>query len=554
MKTRLLMLMFTLLAGVWILDVGLDRFFLSWGTGGQGWLELKRDYAGLFILGEATLVIAIAVLVFYRLVSSQQDTLERLGATHAALQDSQARFQKMTANVPGVVFQFAIRPDESWVFTFVSDKCRDLFGVEAEAIQRDSSLVFGFVHPDDLVSMIAAIEEAARRMQPWQWHGRFLVCGTCKWLRGAARPERRPDGSVLFDGLIIDITELKQAEQALARSNQMLQLVLDTIPSAVFWKDRDSVYLGCNRVFAQDAGLADTAAIVRKTDLDLVWREQASAFHADDRQVMDSNTPKFSYDEPLVKADRSRHWLRTSKVPMRDGEGQVIGVLGTYEDVTERKAAEDRLHASLREKEVLLKEIHHRVKNNLQVVSSLLRLQAGQILDPRDLRVFEESQSRVRAMGMIHESLYQSGDLAQTRFAEYLRLLADDLLHAYRTCAVDLRLEVASQIRLGIDLAIPCALIIHELVTNALKYAFVSGAVGGKPPQIRIAFEESPGGEYRLEVSDNGGGLPEIAASGQKETLGWSLVRALTEQLHGRLAIDRGGGTAVRIVFPRATP
>ena len=559
MKIRFLFLVLVLLTGVWVLEIGLDHYLFQTRVF-HPYLELRNVYHELFMLGDITLVILIVGFIFYGVSARQQQNLEKLQATHAALRESQVRYQKMTANIPGVVYQFAIKPDGSWTFAFISDKCRDLLGVEAAAVQRDASLVFGFVHPDDLVSLIANIEESARLMKPWVWDGRFLVCGTCKWLRALAKPERRPDGSILFDGLMIDVTELKHVEQAFFKSRQMLQLVLDTIPSAVFWKDRDLVYLGCNRVFAKDAGLEDSADVVHKTDLDFEWKEaQAPRFRADDLEVMETNTPKIGYDEALIKADHSRHWVRTSKAPMRDGEGKVIGLLGTYEDVTERKQAEDLLRASLREKEVLLKEIHHRVKNNLQVISRLLNLQSQYIVDPHDLLMFQESRSRVRTMALIHESLYRSRDLAQTDFAKYLHILTDELLHAFKVRDVRIKLEVEECIRLSIDMAIPCALIIHELVTNALKYAFCDAPqlnaearpAGRGQPEILVAFGEEPGAGYRLIVSDNGSGLPEHVESGKSGSLGWSLIIALTEQVHGRLEVDRSGGTAVRICFPK---
>ncbi len=553
MKTRLLMLLMALLTGLWVLQYGLAHYLFQ-GQVFQPYLAWKNAHHAFFSLGCISLVI-ITGLVLYRVFVNQQQILAQLQAAGSALRESRARFQKVTANLPGVAFQLTIKPDGTWEFSFISEKCRELFGVDADALQRDVGLGLGFVHPDDLTPLVAGIEEAVRLMQPWSWDGRFLVCGTCKWMQGFAQPERQPDGRILFDGLMIDITDLKHAEQALSKSRQMLQLVLDTIPSTVFWKDRDSVYLGCNRVFAKDAGLTNTADVVHKTDLDFAWKEHAPRLRADDLKVMETNTPKIGYDEPLIKADHLQHWLRTSKAPMRDGMGQVIGMLGTYEDVTERKQAEDQLRASLREKEILLREIHHRVKNNLQVISSLLSLQSQHIADPRDRRLFQESQSRVRTMALIHETLYRSQDLAQTDFAEYLHTLADELLHAFKTRDVRIRLEIEEHIRLSIEVAIPCALIIHELVTNALKYAFGAasqGAMESRPAaEILIAFHEEPGIGYWLAVSDNGCGLPEHVESGKSDSLGWSLIMALTEQVHGRLEIDRHGGTAVSICFPK---
>lgn len=152
---------------------------------------------------------------------------------------------------------------------------------------------------------------------------------------------------------IEDITERKQAEQALRESQQMLRLVLDTIPARVFWKDRSSNYLGCNLSFARDAGLDSPEAILGKNDFELAWKEQAEMYRADDRAVIESGRPKLDYEEPQTTPRGDRIWLRTSKVPLVDADGRIRGVLGTYEDITERKRIEEALHHRLSELEVL---------------------------------------------------------------------------------------------------------------------------------------------------------------------------------------------------------
>ncbi len=150
----------------------------------------------------------------------------------------------------------------------------------------------------------------------------------------------------LIGGISRDVTVLKQAEDALRASRQMLRLVLDNIPQRVFWKDRDSVYLGCNQPFAADAGVAAPADLIGLTDIDMGWRQEADLYRGDDRLVMESGQPKLSYEEPQTDRDGTRRWLRTNKVPLLDGEGQVIGMLGTYEDITEQQRAAEELAQS----------------------------------------------------------------------------------------------------------------------------------------------------------------------------------------------------------------
>ncbi len=224
-----------------------------------------------------------------------------------------------------------------------------------------------------------------------------------------------------------------------------------------------------------------------------------------------------------------------------------------YEDsrreLTERVRAEARLKSLLEEKEVLLKEIHHRVKNNLQVISSMLRLQSGRIAEPHALSAIEESQQRIQAMSLIHETLYQSPNLEQIDFADYVQRLTRQVLRAYLPHQVQLEVEVAP-LALALDKAVPCGLIIHELVSNALKHAFPAGhddhPAGGA--RIEVGLRPVPAG-LALTVSDNGVGLPAELDLRQVTTLGLQLVATLVDQLEGSITLERGNGTAFTIIF-----
>ena len=212
-------------------------------------------------------------------------------------------------------------------------------------------------------------------------------------------------------------------EEALRAKQQMLQLVLDTIPVRLFWKDRNLKYLGCNKYFAKDAGLISPTEIMGKNDFDLSWIEQAQLYRSDDNEVILSGIEKLNYEEPQTWADGTSHYLKTSKIPLKDIDGNIIGVLGCYEDITEKKETEERMKASLKEKEVLLREIHHRVKNNMQIISSLLNLQAMRIKDDKYQEFFDVCNNRIKAMALVHEILYESKNLAYINFKDYITYL-----------------------------------------------------------------------------------------------------------------------------------
>ena len=207
---------------------------------------------------------------------------------------------------------------------------------------------------------------------------------------------------------------------------------------------------------------------------------------------------------------------------------------------------EEKIRASLKEKEVLLKEIHHRVKNNLQIVSSLLYMQAAKTEHPGAVLALKESRARIKSMALIHERLYQSPNLASVDMGGYTRNLVFDLQHFYRTEESSVRLAVKiDDVSLGITEAIPCGLIINELVSNALKHAFPKGREG----EITIQLQKRDANRIVLTVSDSGIGFPENIDPRNSPSLGLTLVNSLVEQLDGTIELDRRGGTTFTIRF-----
>ena len=238
--------------------------------------------------------------------------------------------------------------------------------------------------------------------------------------------------------------------------------------------------------------------------------------------------------------------IMLSSMPV-NGELFVIAII---RDIMERKQAEAQIRASLQEKEVMLKEIHHRVKNNLQIISSLLKLQAGYIEDSQTLTVLQESQNRVRAMALVHEMLYQSQDLSSVNFAKYLEQLVSHLRKAYSgsSSVVPIHLAIES-VHLELDTAVSCGLVVNELVSNALKYAFPANLSYQGEIQVRLQLDEQ--GQILLSVHDNGVGFPPELDFRQTETLGLQLVNILVEdELDGTILLERSQGTSFIITLP----
>ena len=241
-----------------------------------------------------------------------------------------------------------------------------------------------------------------------------------------------------------------------------------------------------------------------------------------------------------AKGGEWRWILSRGAVVAREADGQALRVAGSHTDITEAKAAEQRIAAALHEKEALLKEIYHRVKNNLQVVASLLTMQGHSVDDPAVRALFDDSAARVMAMSEVHEQLYRSHDLASIDFKRYLGQLVERLASQHGRQGV--RIESAlDQVVLGIETAIPCALIVNELVSNAVKHAFPHGSAG----RIQVGLQADGEDGARLWVEDDGVGLQPGFSPATSRSLGWRLVVGLVNQIGGKLVV--GADTSSRI-------
>lgn len=393
---------------------------------------------------------------------------------------------------------------------------------------------------------------------------------------------------------VMDNTDRRQMEIDLRASKQRLADIIEFLPDATFALDREGILIAWNRAMeeltgfqAQDMigkgdyeytlpfygarrpGLAD---LVNNPDDEELEKKYTSFKREGNTLIAEAHFPAFRGEEVYF-------WAKAAS--LYDLDGNVSGAIEVIRDITDRKRAEDdlqrsyedilqrqeailnltedlkneievrkmaeeRTKAALAEKELLLREIHHRVKNNMQIVYSLLYLQSEFVTDNRALTLLKESQNRIRSMATIHDRLYRSEDLAKIDFADYTRQLADGLIVSYGfdTALITLKIDVDAY--LSLDTAIPCGLIINELVTNSLKHAFPKGRKG----EISVALHPSDTkGRYILSIRDNGIGFPKDMDLRNTKSLGLGLVYELVNQLEGSIELDRREGTAFTITF-----
>lgn len=280
------------------------------------------------------------------------------------------------------------------------------------------------------------------------------------------------------------------------------------------------------------------------------WLE---SIHPEDRGLATPNLEPWHRGEHsnveyrVVRPDGEIRWIYDRAFPIRNEQGVVYRYAGIAEDISDRKLAFEQLKASLRDKEVLLQEIHHRVKNNLQIISSLLYLQANRIKDDQARQFLQESRNRIESMASVHEILYRKLNFAGINFAEYVQNLAANLFNLYKVAGsnISLRVSVNPDILINLDQAIPCGLIINELITNALKHSFTNVQEG----EVFVTLETNSHQQLVLIVGNNGDNLPADFELERTQSMGLRLVITLVRQLQGTIELESNGLIAFKIIF-----
>jgi len=360
------------------------------------------------------------------------------------------------------------------------------------------------------------------------------------------------DGRVThIQGVTRDISERKRSEFLLREKDTLLR-EMSEVAHIGGWEFDPATGRGTwTDEVARIHDLEPAVETSAETGLGFFHGEHRTAIENALRAAVEEGVP-YDLELELVTAKGVRKWVRTVGLADKK-DGKVKRIHGTMQDITERKIIDEHLRASLREKEVLLKEIHHRVKNNMQVIISLLSLQSRNIQNEGFRRVFNDSVTRIHSMALVHEKLYRSGNFARINFKEYLESLIDIISRSYSLDGGHITLSAfVPPVEWGVDTAIPCGLIVSEAITNAVKHAF-PGNTGG---EIRVSLaEERADGDgkiyYMLDISDNGVGMPEEACFDSAESLGMLLINQLVQQLEGTVEIVRSPGSTVRIRFPR---
>lgn len=463
--------------------------------------------------------------------------------TEEALEASQKQYKDIVEKA-GIAI---LIDDRKGNFQYVNERCVELFGYAQEEFARQS--IRTIIFRDDVDKVMGYHKN---RIQGKKAPSRYEFRGVRKdgsliYLEVDAQAIKKKNKIVGTRCYIWDITARKLAEEALKQSEEKYKTIAENVDVGIYRTSSgaDGRFIEANPSLVKMFGYKDKEEFLH-VDVSRLYNVPDGRKSFQKKMLRDGFVKN---EEVLLRKKDGTPFLGSiCAVAVRDERGRVQYFDGIVEDITERKEAEEKLKTSLLEKEVLLREIHHRVKNNLQIISSLLNLQSRHIEDEFSLDMFQESRDRVRSMALVHEKLYRSDELARVDFCEYIQSLARHLFMSYgiNSKGIDLDVDV-NDVFLDINTSIPCGLIINELVSNSLKHAF-AGRDRGK---IRVVLRPDDGDKFKMVVSDDGVGLPKDLDVTQTESLGLQLVSMLVEQLQGTMRIEKNQGTSFEIVFKK---
>ena len=345
---------------------------------------------------------------------------------------------------------------------------------------------------------------------------------------------------------LTDITEKNKYQNEIRESEERFRTMADSAPVMIWMSDQDSNLIYANKTMLDYFG---------KPFEDINNQNWIELIHPDDRERFIELSRKaraarrnFSTELRVLKSGNDYAWILKSAAPRILPTGEFVGFIGSEIDISEAKNYRIQIERSLKEKEVLLKEIHHRIKNNLQIISSLLNLQLNYLNNEEIIDMLQSSQSRIRSMALIHEKLYKTRELSSINFGEYIKDLTAYLFKTYRGKTGTLRLDLdLSDVKIDINLSISLGLILNELVTNSLRHAFPENKSG----KLNICLKES-NDELTLSVADDGVGLPKDFDIKNTNSLGLELVDSLVDQHRGKLEINRNGVTEFKITVHKS--
>ncbi len=476
-----------------------------------------------------------------RFATTMEDITDRT-TMEARLVESEQRYRQLVMNMKDMVALH--EPDGAYLY--VSPSVKDLLGYEpGEMIGRDP---YEMIHPDDRERIKHECHDRVMSNHDIDWveYRIRTKWGRHIWFETSAKPIVDETGDIVkLQTISKEITERKQAEEALRISEERFRLLAENMPILINAITKDGAFSFWNRACERATGYSRDEVVGKPDLVNVLYTDPVCWIDLFD-ECADDGAGRKETEIGLISKDGTEKTIVWSAIPPglapSTMESWAVGI-----DITDRKRAEEALKSSLRQRDALLKEVHHRVKNNLEIISSLLFLQSNSVGDPVYEGLLNESIHRIHSMALIHEKLYKSDDFERIRLDQYIEQLKNVLLSFYDSEADHIQTSVTvSDISVGLDQAIPLGLIVNELFTNCIKHAFP----GGRDGSVSIGIEEDHGAIV-LTYRDDGVGFDHESARASSSSLGLKIVDLLSKQLHGRLDVESGPGeTKFRLSIP----
>lgn len=436
-----------------------------------------------------------------------------------------------------------------------SEEIFRIFGLDPDKVAPSFTDHETHVHPDDWPLLNESVTKASTDGTPFDIRFRIIRPNQeIRWMHAIGTTVKDKKGNIdkIF-GTAQDITPRKQAEEKLIQSEMKFRTLFETMRQGVVYQNAEGNIISANPAAEKILGLS-LVQMQDRNSMDPRWkaiREDGSKLPADKHpamQALKTGKPIDNFIQGILNPVKNDYvWMIVSSIPQfKQGDKKPYQVYSTFLDITAEKKAQEQVQRNLQEKEVLLQEIHHRVKNNLNVVTSLLRLQGKQITSKKQaLDALQKSSERIYSMALIHNKLYQSEDFSYIDMNDYIESMVSELCNAYGVRKwINIEVKI-KDVFLDINKAVPCGLIINELLTNTFKHAFPQKKQG----TVKIDFRPVKDNNYKLSIQDDGEGLPENLD--MDKSLGFRIIHLLAEQIDAEIQINKEHGTRFTLIFPQ---
>ena len=431
---------------------------------------------------------------------------------------------------------------------YVSPAYETIWGRPTNTLYQNPQQWLEVIHPDDRVRIAQALPQQLAGTYDTEY--RILrPDGALRWIRDRAFPIQDETGQVYrIAGIAEDIASEREVQQTLKLRKRLINNHNGIVIIDEQQADHPVIYV--NPAFEQITGYAAAEVVGGKHHFfHLLQGGESTQTELTRLQRALQEHRRCTVNLRTRRKDGSLFWNEVSISPIYDDQGRLSHYVAIQKDISERKRNEEQIKASLQEKEILLKEVHHRVKNNLSIVASLLEFQADYLDDPKAIQGLIDSQNRIQSMALVHERLYQSEDLGKINFKDYLQSLLDQLVTSFNLQLRQIQIQFESEeIFLNIETVTPCGIIINELVSNIFKHAFPEQ----QDAKIWISATQNSLENLdliTLTVQDNGVGLPPDLDIHNADSLGLQLVSLLTKQLEGNLKVSCHQETVFELTF-----